>query len=95
MLLSIIVVVKVIVLLFMNRFLKECLVKMDKLSLVSFKLFSEQVRVVVIVLYKELLYFIFRIIVCIGFNMMQKNLILVLDILLWQEKVQCNGICIK
>lgn len=68
---------------------------MDKLSLVSIKLFSEQVRVVVIVLYKELLCFIFRIIVCIGFNMMQKNLILVLDILLWQEKVQCNGICIK
>lgn len=78
-----------------QMFLKERLVKTDKPSLASFKLFSEQVRAAAIALYKELSHFISRITVRIGFNMTQKNLTLALDILLWQEKVQCNGICTK
>lgn len=84
--LSIIVVAKAIALSPMNRFLKERLVKTDKPSLASFKLFSEQVRAAAIALYKELSHFISRITVRIGFNMTQKNLTLALDILLWQEK---------
>lgn len=69
-----------------QMFLKERLVKTDKPSLASFKLFSEQVRAAAIALYKELSHFISRITVRIGFNMTQKNLTLALDILLWQEK---------
>lgn len=69
-----------------QMFLKERLVKTDKPSLASLKLFSEQVRAAAIALYKELSHFISRITVRIGFNMTQKNLTLALDILLWQEK---------
>lgn len=69
-----------------QMFLKERLVKTDKPSLASFKLFSEQVRAAAIALYKELSHFISRITLRIGFNMTQKNLTLALDILLWQEK---------
>lgn len=69
-----------------QMFLKERLVKTDKPSLASFKLFSEQVRAAAIALYKELSRFISRITVRIGFNVTQKNLTLALDILLWQEK---------
>lgn len=69
-----------------QMFLKERLVKTDKPSLASFKLFSEQVRAAAIALYKDLSRFISRITVRIEFNMTQKNLTLALDILLWQEK---------
>lgn len=69
-----------------QMFLKERLVKTDKPSLASFKLFSEQVRAAAIALYKELSRFISRITVRIGFNVTQKNLTLALDILLCQEK---------
>lgn len=69
-----------------QMFLKERLVKTDKPSLASIKLFSEQVRAAAIALYKELSRFISRITVRIGFNVTQKNLTLALDILLWQEK---------
>lgn len=69
-----------------QMFLRERLVKTDKPSLASFKLFSEQVRAAAIALYKELSRFISRITVRIGFNVTQKNLTLALDILLWQEK---------
>lgn len=69
-----------------QMFLKERLVKTDKPSLASSKLFSKQVRAAAIALYKELSHFISRITVRIGFNMTQKNLTLALDILLWQEK---------
>lgn len=43
-----------------QMFLKERLVKTDKPSLASFKLFSEQVRAAAIALYKELSHFYFQ-----------------------------------